>query len=176
MKLKRMIKLIISLSILNVLTVFADLSPVGFWAAKDDHTGQVLSVIQIWQDGAGSYNGRVYEIKNITVNGVPQKADDICKTCTGNLLNKPMLCLQVVYDMQQKAGTTDTWENGKAYDPKSDNTYHAKMWLTNKGNTLSLRGFIMMPLFGRTQEWTRVAKPESSKWTCNRSIADTYHL
>ena len=49
---------------------------------------------------------------------------------------------------------TDTWENGKIYDPQNGKSYSCK--LTMEGmNQLNLRGFIGNPLFGRTSTWTR---------------------
>lgn len=43
---------------------------------------------------------------------------------------------------------------GQLYDPKSGNTYHGKM--TVEGDTLNLRGYVGVPLFGRTEVWRRV--------------------
>ncbi|RPH35703.1 DUF2147 domain-containing protein [bacterium] len=48
----------------------------------------------------------------------------------------------------------DTWKGGKIYDPKSGNDYSAKMSLADP-NTLELRGYILIPLLGRTETWTR---------------------
>jgi uncharacterized protein (DUF2147 family) len=154
----------------------ATLSPVGYWAARDDDSGKVLSIIQIWKDQNGTYNGRIYKIMNVMVNGIPQKPTDKCKECSGNLANKPMLCMQIIYNLKPDQSYPNTWSDGKAYDPKSDNTYHAKMWLDSNNKTLNLRGYIMMPLFGRTQKWTRVSKPAPSAWVCKRSVANSYHL
>lgn len=150
------------------------LSPVGYWAAKDDDSGKVLSVIQIWKSKTGTYNGRIYKIMDVTVDGVPQQPTDKCTECSGNLANKPMLCMQIVYGMKQDKAYPNTWDGGKAFDPKSDNTYHAKMWLDQSGKVLNLRGYIMMPLFGRTQKWTKVAKPAPSSWVCQRPISQSY--
>ena len=43
---------------------------------------------------------------------------------------------------------------GQLYDPKSGNTYHGRM--TVEGNSLKLRGYVGISLFGRTEEWRRV--------------------
>lgn len=47
--------------------------------------------------------------------------------------------------------------NGTLYDPKTGKTYHGQ--LTAQGSLLYLRGYIGVPLFGRTQNWTRAAVP-----------------
>jgi len=48
----------------------------------------------------------------------------------------------------------DTWSGGMVYDPKSGKTYRGKMTSVSP-NELKLRGFIGIPLFGRTTTWTR---------------------
>ena len=46
------------------------------------------------------------------------------------------------------------WSGGTVYDPKSGKTYRGKMTLVSP-NRLRLRGFVGIPLFGRTAVWTR---------------------
>lgn len=46
---------------------------------------------------------------------------------------------------------------GTLYDPKTGKTYHGEM--TAKSTTLALRGYIGLPLFGRTENWTRSTPP-----------------
>jgi uncharacterized protein (DUF2147 family) len=48
----------------------------------------------------------------------------------------------------------DMWSGGTVYDPKSGKTYRGKMTLVSP-NRLKLRGFVGIPLFGRTAVWTR---------------------
>jgi uncharacterized protein (DUF2147 family) len=52
---------------------------------------------------------------------------------------------------------------GQLYDPKSGNIYSGSM--TGEGDSLKLRGYIKIKLFGRTQAWTR-ARAETS--SCHR--------
>ena len=46
---------------------------------------------------------------------------------------------------------------GHLYDPKSGHTYSGGMKL--EGDTLRLRGYVGLPLFGRTETWVRAARP-----------------
>ena len=46
------------------------------------------------------------------------------------------------------------WEDGTIYDPQSGKTYTSKMKLVDPG-TLELRGYVGIPLFGKTVTWTR---------------------
>jgi uncharacterized protein (DUF2147 family) len=46
------------------------------------------------------------------------------------------------------------WQHGKIYDPESGNTYRCRMSLMAT-NELKVRGYVGIPLFGRTVVWTR---------------------
>lgn len=48
--------------------------------------------------------------------------------------------------------------DGHLYDPKNGRTYSGQMTAT--GNLLYLRGYVGLPLFGRTEIWARTSKPE----------------
>ena len=43
---------------------------------------------------------------------------------------------------------------GKILDPEKGRTYHAVIWSPEPG-LLNLRGYLLLPLFGETQRWTR---------------------
>ena len=47
------------------------------------------------------------------------------------------------------------WSGGTIYDPNSGNTYRATLKLVDP-DTLKVRGFIGVALFGRSDTWTRV--------------------
>jgi uncharacterized protein (DUF2147 family) len=49
----------------------------------------------------------------------------------------------------------DEWVDGHIYDPDSGNTYKCKMWLKSE-NKLNVKGYVGIPLFGRSEIWTRV--------------------
>ncbi len=46
------------------------------------------------------------------------------------------------------------WQRGTVYDPKNGHTYKGKMSLVTP-DVLQLRGYVLLPLFGRTTTWTR---------------------
>jgi uncharacterized protein (DUF2147 family) len=47
------------------------------------------------------------------------------------------------------------WKNGRIYDPNSGKTYRCKLTLVD-ANTVKLRGYLGVSLFGRNEVWTRV--------------------
>jgi len=47
------------------------------------------------------------------------------------------------------------WVGGRIYDPDSGKTYRCKMWLKSD-DKLNVKGYVGIPLFGRSEIWTRV--------------------
>lgn len=47
------------------------------------------------------------------------------------------------------------WADGTIYDPKDGKTYSCKLTLKS-ADKLDVRGFVGVPLFGRTETWTKV--------------------
>ena len=54
-----------------------------------------------------------------------------------------------------RASEDGVWENGTIYNPEDGKTYRSKMTLKD-ADTLKVRGYVGIPLFGKTQIWTRV--------------------
>ncbi|MGN6638204.1 MAG: DUF2147 domain-containing protein, partial [Mucilaginibacter sp.] len=68
------------------------------------------------------------------------------------LRSRPDLGLELLKDFTYEGD--NLYDDGTIYDPKSGKTYSCKMTLN--GNTLKIRGYIGISLFGRTETWTRV--------------------
>ncbi|MGE5173274.1 MAG: DUF2147 domain-containing protein [Betaproteobacteria bacterium] len=68
------------------------------------------------------------------------------------LRKTPIIGLVIVHNFAY-AGD-NTWSGGAVYDPKNGKTYRGKMTLVSP-NQLNLRGFVGIPLFGRTAVWAR---------------------
>lgn len=51
------------------------------------------------------------------------------------------------------------WTGGTIYNPREGKTYSCEMTLTD-GNTLEVRGYVGLPLFGESQIWTRTTRDE----------------
>ena len=65
---------------------------------------------------------------------------------------RPVLGLLIMEGFTELSA--NNWGNGTCYDPKSGNTYRGKIHMAGPGR-LELRGYIGIPLFGRTSVWTR---------------------
>ncbi|MCX5615883.1 DUF2147 domain-containing protein [Bombella sp. TMW 2.2559] len=63
--------------------------------------------------------------------------------------------LEIISDMKRRKN--GRW-HGTILDPRSGRTYQASMWLAD-ANTLKLRGYIGLAIFGETQTWKRVVNP-----------------
>lgn len=50
----------------------------------------------------------------------------------------------------------EEYVDGYCYNPRDGETYRVKMKLTG-ATTLKLRGYLAVPLFGQTQDWTRAS-------------------
>jgi uncharacterized protein (DUF2147 family) len=66
--------------------------------------------------------------------------------------SRPVLGLEILRGFQFDG--EDEWTGGKIYDPESGDTYSAKMVLEEDGR-LKLRGYVLIPLLGRSEYWTR---------------------
>ncbi len=52
-------------------------------------------------------------------------------------------------------GGDNKWVDGEVYDPQSGKTYSCQMTLVSQ-NQLEVRGYLGLPMFGRTETFTRV--------------------
>jgi len=67
---------------------------------------------------------------------------------------RPIIGLAIVHGLRY-AGD-GSWGGGTIYDPETGKTYRSKAAIADGGETLKLRGYIGISLFGRTSQWKRV--------------------
>jgi uncharacterized protein (DUF2147 family) len=111
-------------------------------------TGEKTSKILIYKDG-DEYLGKISWLKEPERDGKP-RVDE--KNPEERLRTQPLMGLVILRGFTFDG--EDAWTGGKIYDPKSGNDYSAKMTLADP-KTLNLRGYILIPLLGRTETWTR---------------------
>ncbi len=138
---KAMVLMLLAVASLNVLAQKGD-DIIGKWLNPS-------GADQIWIYKVGDkYFGKLGWIKVPDEDGKPKMDKNNPDPA---LRTRPDLNLELLKDF-----TFDgkTWEDGTIYDPKSGKTYSCKMTLID--NTLKIRGYIGISLFGRTEVWTRV--------------------
>ena len=65
----------------------------------------------------------------------------------------PQCGLMMLTGFVRDADDPSRW-SGIILDPDNDRRYHAEIWSPGPG-LLNLRGYLLLPLFGRTERWTR---------------------
>ncbi len=116
----------------------------GFWLNEEKDAR-----IQVYRNG-DKFNGKIVWIANqFEADGKTPRKDN--KNTDPSLRSRGILNLVILTGFEYDDGE---WEDGKIYDPKSGKTYSSKMKL--KGNTLEIRGYVGVSMFGRTTVWTRV--------------------
>lgn len=126
----------------------ADQTAVGVWEQVNEKTGQAQSTITISKSGP-AFVGTISSI--YPQPGKP--ADPVCSKCEGSLKNRPIKGLQIINDMQQQGSE---YTGGTILDPESGSVYNATMQLSPDGKHLTVRGYIGIPTFGRSQTWNRL--------------------
>jgi len=119
-------------------------------------TAEGKSKVEVYKCGE-KYCGKIVWLK------IPQYPDDDPQGMAGKdkidrenpdetLKHRPLLGIDIiqgfVYDGEAE------WNDGHIYDPNNGKTYSCKMTLTDE-NTLEVRGYVGLSLFGRTTTWTR---------------------
>ncbi|MBM3396589.1 MAG: DUF2147 domain-containing protein [Betaproteobacteria bacterium] len=123
-------------------------SPAGLWRTIDDETNKERSLVRIVEVG-GEFHAIVEKI-------FPQPGDDpdrLCKKCEGELKNKPVLGMRIMWGMKRKNDTK--FDGGTILDPNNGKTYRCKLTLHEQGRKLEVRGYIGVSLIGRSQIWWR---------------------
>ena len=83
---------------------------------------------------------------------VPGAETRVCKLCTDERNDQPIIGLIIIRNMQADGAG---YSGGDILDPESGSVYRCKMHLEENGTRLVVRGYIGIALLGRTQIWQR---------------------
>lgn len=127
----------------------AQTTPVGLWKTIDDDGKTEKSLVRISENG-GMLSGTIEKIFD------PAKQDSKCDKCTDERKDKPTLGMVILRNIKQDHDDKALWDGGEILDPKDGKVYKARLKIVDAGKKLEMRGYIGMPLLGRTQTWLRV--------------------
>jgi len=125
----------------------AQSTPVGLWKTIDDETGKAKSFVRI-VDAGGTLVGRIEKLID------PPKANPVCDACTDARKGQPILGMTILEGVTKLADES-AWDGGSILDPNNGKTYKVRLTPKDGGKALDVRGYIGMPLLGRTQTWQR---------------------
>lgn len=142
----------LSLALLSVIlfasfSAWAQSSAIGLWKTIDDHTGKTKSLVRI-SENKGEYRGKIEKL----FRAPNEDQHPVCTKCEGAHKDQPVIGMTIITGMHYEDGE---YHSGHILDPQSGKVYKAKMSLTEDGKKLNVRGYIGMPMLGRTQTWLR---------------------
>jgi uncharacterized protein (DUF2147 family) len=121
-------------------------TPVGLWQTVSDRPGRPDGLVRIVE--VEEYIGTV-----VAVYSPPAPdAHPLCELCRGDLKNKPVVGMNILRGVRQ---TGNTFSTGEILDPDEGQVYKCRIALLDNGRKLEVRGYIGIPLFGRSQTWVR---------------------
>ena len=120
-------------------------TPAGRWRTFDDKiAGKAKAIIVLYEEN-GLLFGRVETL-------VDPDAVKICDKCSDERKGQPVTGMVLVRRMKKDG---DEYTGGDILDPKNGSVYRCKMRLIEQGRKLSVRGYLGLSLFGRSQTWVR---------------------
>jgi len=139
-----MIRIIAVLTFLSLMGVINGQSVIGVWKNIDDEDGKEKSHIEIYEKN-GKVHGKVIKL-------LSGAALTHCSACKGDLKGKPIVGMNILWDMNKKG---NEYINGKILDPKKGKVYDCDIRLDG-ADKLIVRGYMGFSAFGRSQTWYRV--------------------
>ena len=133
----------------NLALAQAATTPVGVWKTIDDETKQERSTVRISEVG-GVLTGKIEKITD------PTKQTAKCDECADERKGQPILGLTILRNVKKSGNDAELWDGGDILDPGNGKVYRVRLRPIDGGKKLEVRGFVGMPLLGRTQTWIRV--------------------
>lgn len=117
----------------------------GLWLVQE---GDATVRIEVYR---GALCGRIVWVRDSLYHGQLRRDR---KNPDPALRARVMRDLVIVSDLAATSADSTRWK-GRVYDPRSGRTYAARLTLES-ADRLKLRGYVAVPLLGRTARWTRV--------------------
>ena len=124
-----------------------DASPVGLWKNIDDVTGKPKALIRITEN-KGEVRGQIEKL----FLAAGENPNPRCDKCQGANKDQPVLGMVFMSGLRKNG---DEYSGGEILDPDSGKVYRSKLMLVDGGKKINVRGYVGVPMFGRSQTWVR---------------------
>ncbi|HEX6706935.1 MAG TPA: DUF2147 domain-containing protein [Albitalea sp.] len=134
---------------LSAFAAWAQVTPVGVWKTVDDDGKTEKSLVRISESG-GQLVGRIETLFDAA------KKDSVCDKCSDERKDKRIVGLTILRNVVKQDNEDAPWAGGDILDPNNGKVYKVRLKPVDGGRKLEVRGYIGMPMLGRTQTWLRV--------------------
>ena len=125
----------------------------GIWQQIDPGTGLVGGLISFKVKGE-LWEG--YIVKMYPKPGDPE--NPVCSGCTDDRKDQPVLGLRLIQNAKRDGLS---YEGGSILDPRNGSQYSVELTLSPDNQTLTVRGYVGLTLFGQSQTWKRLSESDS---------------
>lgn len=122
-------------------------SPVGLWKNIDDESGKPKALIRITENN-GVLSGQIERL----FRDANEDQNPKCDKCEGARKDQPIVGMTILSGLKKDG---DEYNGGEILDPNNGKVYKSKAHLADGGKKLNVRGYIGMPMLGRSQTWVR---------------------